>query len=534
LKTLWSRRILPVVHKRSATPAKDGVIRYLPAWEYPRVANRLSGGDVQGLLGATTFASSPNVGDFETLLSGLPFATLKGLSKGGTWIHHGDVLLRYRRDRNEGVLSVRQGNAWGTVVNAPELLNGVELESEAFAVLNDAASALKPVGLRAQDLRGPGYAASLVLHGELLGRLPRAPHLQRFLNSFRGGRFEATTFGTIPICHDYDISSAYPYYLSTLVSTSACTWHDSTDLGFSSDAIYAAALCDVEVPDTLQRSPVAHRLGEHSLFFPVGKLNRVWLNLPEIRLLLDHPDVGRITKVLEASWGVPFAGVQPFANIVAKLYKIRRAHPEIAPFVKRIMVAMWGKTWSRYPVGRQWQSPSMWNPIYASAVTAAMRADNYRRTLGAFVYGEFVDGFAVDQPQRESKGLGGIRHEGSGKMLVVTDLFKKSSWKTFFVDFENVMRDDPDGMAVTVRAEYARTLSEVIEYRMPPSSIGMPTEQEWAIPLGTSIRNLNGGGFNNRDFLSGAIGSTPIRERDMPTKVAMRLHADMQGFDGIF
>lgn len=535
MKPLWSSRTMPKVHARSASPAKSGALAYLPAWEYAPTANRLATGRVEALLDATTFAGAQNVGEFETIFERLPESVLRGLSAGGQWIHHRDVLLRYRRARNEAVLSVRQGNRWGCVVNAPELLDGVETERDAMATLNRSADALKPLGLRAQDLRGPGYVAGLLSQG-LLGRLPRAPHLQRFLDSFRGGRFEATTFGTIPLCHDYDISSAYPHYLSNLISTSSCTWHDTPDLALATDAIYAAALCDVDVPDALQRGPIAHRYGEESLFFPVGRLHKVWLNLPEIRLLLDHPDTGRITKVHQASWGVPFVDVRPYAEITGALYQIRGAHPEVAAYVKRIMVSLWGKTWSRYPVGRgMWQSPRSWNPVYASAVTSQMRADNYRRTLGRFVFGEFIDGFALAGTHPETPGMGGIRHEGSGKMLVVTDLFKKSSWKQFFVDFESLMRDTPDAFAVEVRAEHARTLAEVVDEGLPPSAIGVPLETVWPLPLGTSIRDMDGGGFTCRDFLSGAVGSAPIREEQMPIKVAMRgFSGHQQGFDGFF
>lgn len=512
MKPHWSARTLPRVYPRASGPSKRREIGYLGVAEYPGTAKNLSTGRVERFLNSATFSNTKHIGEFETIFRQLPQSVLKGLNTGNDWIPHAGALLRYHRDRAEAVLSIRKGNEWGSLVNAPELLAEASTGPEALDILTLAGRALKPVGLRPQDLRSPGYCASLILRQVLPGRRPPRIHAQRFLDSFRGARFEATTFGTIPNCHDYDISSAYPHYLSQLITTSAVTWRDSTDLSLADSATYAAVLADVTVPETLDRGPMAYRLGETSLFFPVGKLHKAWLNLPEVQLMRDCPEVGTITKVYAGSWGIPFAEEYPFAPVVKRLFKLRRSCPEIAPYIKRIMVSVWGKTQSRYKVGREWVSPVFWNPVYSSHVTASMRADNYRRTLGQHVYGEFVDGFAVDHEMKTHQGMGGLRHEGSGSMLVITDLFKQSAWKRLFENFRVIMESDLDARAVVVRKPYARTLAEVVEAGEPGGEIGRESEAVWPVPLGSSIRRMNGGGFDCRDFLTGTIETTPPRE----------------------
>tara|TARA_B100000949_G_scaffold137679_1_gene121094 strand:+ start:5486 stop:7213 length:1728 start_codon:yes stop_codon:yes gene_type:complete len=349
---------------------------------------------------------------------------------------------------NSPWLTVSRGNKTGKLINLHSLFS---LQKE-FSNLTDpshfrkgaelAHAKLWNAGLGDCAIRSPGQLIeSLVLRKvypkQVLPADNNYLHVHRFANSFKPARIEGNIFGINEVI-DYDISSAFPATISELVDLNQIYWVDSTQL--QSEAVYAAVRCDLEINPLLIRGPISVRFGENSSFFPIGPLVNVWLGKPEIDLLSEYPDLGRITKVHEGSWGLIKSYSEPLNFPFRKLlrnymYTLRRNDPFLSGFLKLSMAALWGKFISSYRVQDSFEedpytrASCLYNPIFASHVTSDVRTKLYKSSLGKEVVGEFVDGIALIDSTRTQGGFGGLSEEGSGTMILFDDQYKGCEWK---------------------------------------------------------------------------------------------------------
>ena len=409
------------------------------------------------LVGKEVVTSVDGRGSFDSIFKILAPQQIKEIAILGKTVYKGiELFIPY----NCPWLTVRRGNKWGRLVN----LNKLFEDNKEFGSFTEPSEFRKGAelahvllwnnGLGDSPIRSPGQLIeSLVIRKirrSALVPLPNVQHIQRFATSFKPARIEGTIFGINNVV-DYDITSAFPSEISELVGLDDVYWIDTPKM--QDEAIYAAAKCDIEINPHLIRGPIAVRFGTDSSYFPIGSLTNVWIGKPEIDLLREHSDLGKIVKIHEASWGVlNEPGVEPnkpFRSLLKwNLYPLRKDSEFLSKFLKLAMAALWGKMIASYEVKETFESDPytqaspLYNPIFASHITSAIRSKLYRASLGKEIVGEFVDGIALIDSARTRKGFGGLIEEGSGPMILFDDQSKGCDWKNpDLIDFAKSYKD---------------------------------------------------------------------------------------------
>ncbi len=448
--------------------------------------------------------------NFLILFAGLSVEQITGLSD-RQWVAFEGFLIKLHVDREDGYLIVRQGNNYGIAINLTR-----HSETRAPADIFDSlVTMFKREYLPFGDLRSPGNVAAHILDTIKVSLfLPPEPHRNRFVNSFRGPRFEASIFGNIPNVNDYDISSAYPSELAKCYPTTGLQWIDSTDPAHLKNAVYGAALCDVYIPRNLSRGPIAYRCLEETQFYPVGKLPQCWLNLPELQYLADR---GFEVKILQASWGVPTRPrALPFEDVARLLFSMRAKYRREADYIKKVAVSLYGKLISSW----NGQTGPGYNPIVASHITSSIRMRLQRMSDDGEIIGEYADGMATTSTYKQTKGLGGLRLVGRGNFVSITDQFHSSDWKAPAVPFIEAIPQSI-GKIVTTDIEAITGPASIAHNLAPPSAIGTRTTHKVHLQVGPTAR-LCTAHFDAKDLLSDVIETKPISVSHIPAITMLR------------
>ncbi len=421
-------------------------------------------------------------------------------------------------------LTVRKGNKWGRLAN----LNKLFQDNKEFGNFTEPSEFRKGAelahvllwnnGLGDSPIRSPGQLIeSLVVRKVRRAALvlPPVGHVQRFATAFKPARIEGTIFGVNEVI-DYDISSAFPNEISELVGLDDIYWINTPKM--QDEAIYAAIKCDMEINSHLVRGPIAVRFGTDSSYFPIGNITNVWLGKPEIDLLREHPDLGKITKIHEGSWGVlnnpSTEPDKPFRSLLRwNLYPLRKSSTYLSGFLKLAMAALWGKMIASYEVKETFdsdpytQSSPLYNPIFASHVTSSMRSKLYRASMGKEIVGEFVDGIALIDSTRTRNGFGGLIEEGSGSMVLFDDQSKGCDWKN--PDLLDFARGSKDKYAFDVPRNYRLSLPFAYNSYGNRASIEMSKFKQTmqTIKLGPARRLMDQ--YRVGDYLEYSLPSSP-------------------------
>ena len=474
-------------------------------------------------------------GMFDSIFKILSTRELKEIAVlGKTTISDGTQLII---PGNSPWLSVRKGSKTGKLTNIYGLLSlQKEFDSEftqpaQFRQASELAHArLWNAGLGDLSIRSPGnLIEAMVIRKTPRQPLPELLHVQRFATAFKPARIEGTTFGVNEVI-DYDITSAFPSVISDLVDLNSIYWLDTPKP--QDEAIYAAIKCDLEINQTLIRGPISVRLGPNSSFFPIGIMSNIWISKPEYDLLKEYPELGKITNIHEASWGClsnpESTEIYPFRRLLKHLlFPLRQRDKFLAGYLKLSMAALWGKFISSYEVqdtmdGEKYtRSSCLYNPIFASHVTGAVRADLYKTSLGKEVVGEFVDGIALLESTRTRNGFGGLIQEGSGTMVLFDDQYKGCDWKNPEVlMWANGFKDKyffemPRNYRNSLQFAYHKfgTDGAIQE-------IGRESSTMQHIPIGPSRRLMDA--YRVGDFLNYSLPSAPPRMSDLMTIMYQR------------
>lgn len=385
------------------------------------------------LIGRNVFIACEGRGEIDCLFRIMDSEHLTHLALYGRTYFNGAEIQVYGR---EGAVSIRSGNKWGRLNNVIRLCEDwhdkLDTPERVRLAVQEANDRFRKHGLKDIALRSVGQTIQdITLKTTKLQPLPPEMHMYRFLQSFKAGRMEGVLFGASE-CFDYDITSAYPSMISKLITTNNITWIDSDKI--ISDAVYAAVRCDVYIAEHLIRGPIGMRYGQKSVYYPIGLLPGVWLNKPEVDLLLQHPELGRIVRIHEASWGIPSIDSYPFRRLMRKLYNMRVSDAYLSKLLKYSMAALWGKFIGTYVVVEEdgssyTQASCLYNPVFASHVTSEMRCQLYLRSLGQTIIGEFIDGLTTTRELPQNRGFGGFAEQGRGSLVLFSDQYKGSDWK---------------------------------------------------------------------------------------------------------
>jgi len=189
------------------------------------------------------------------------------------------------------------------------------------------------------------------------------------LRAYAGGKFEVTRKG-MGNYYEYDIVSAYPFEIATLVDISKA--RVVKDTRYCASAVYSFLACTVEVPDHLN-SPVAipHRKLN---IFPVGTFDVV-LSKREYEYLTAH---GADVTVRSAYHLMVSSKIYPYRDEIRHLVKrkqeIKRSGDELDYHTIKILLnSLYGKMCQLIKAGDKWRASTSWNPIYAAVITANCR-----------------------------------------------------------------------------------------------------------------------------------------------------------------
>jgi len=251
----------------------------------------------------------------------------------------------------------------------------------------------------------PGYLAEKVLvHNRIkipfFNELPYAiQELAR--HSFYGGRFELIKRGYIGKCFLYDINSAYPKAISTILNITKGRWittnkiHPNARIGFF--------FIEADIDDSVKIAPFPFVKKNKTICYPCGKF-RTYVTLDELLMVKHDPKIKY--KILESYQFIPNKNCDyPFKKFIEKQYKrrmkLKKDNDPLEKAIKIILNSIYGKMAQRinHVIG------NLFNPVIAAYITGYTRAQLYRFIKENNLENQVV-AFATDSIACQKKILG--------------------------------------------------------------------------------------------------------------------------------
>jgi len=212
--------------------------------------------------------------------------------------------------------------------------------------------------------------------------------LKMAFNAYHGGRFEILLKGWLDICTLIDLNSAYPSIIRNLVDVTRGKWKPVRNL--HEEAIYGYYL--VKVATRYQDiCPIAYQHKGLVTCFPVIEFT-TFLTKNEL-LNYDKAIHHNIITGWEYYDNDP---KYPFRKIIDRLYHNKQITPKDHyeyKLYKKIMNSIYGSFYEKIKIGDIWRAGKLFNPIYATEITADTRIKCYNESLK---YPKKVAGFATD------------------------------------------------------------------------------------------------------------------------------------------
>lgn len=205
--------------------------------------------------------------------------------------------------------------------------------------------------------------------------------------AYHGGRIECLKAGYFPRAFHYDIHSAYPSAIATLVKPDGDWHYEKNPKEIRPDAIYAFIDCEFVIPRSYHVGPIPIRRRSGAIFYPTGRLRKT-VTLTEFRYMERRGIPIRIFSAwvhIWPSWTYPFGEI-------AEIYKRRKQDAKADYALKIVMNSVYGKMAqileSRIRTNkvdhraeifddRVWRKREKWKEhtsfVYASEITARIR-----------------------------------------------------------------------------------------------------------------------------------------------------------------
>ena len=319
------------------------------------------------------------------------------------------------------------------------------------------------------------------------------------LLSYYGGRFEIIKRGYFNKIYQFDINSAYPFYISQLTDPATGEWIKSKDLDYNADYGFARIVINGYSDDVL--SPIPYRKKDRTVIFPnFEQPCEYYISFPE---LLEAEKMGLEFDIVDA-W-MNFNDGQPLFPEIAELYearkKAKKAGDKVMDLVlKIIMNSLYGKfaekqvnvtaSLTELPNSRAVEIDGrtfyvreicrpglLFNPVLASYITARTRAQLLHTVRG---HEDHIVGFATDSILcdtafvEQSEQLGGWKLEAEGEALILmsgvytikTEKETKTRFRGFPIsaDFFKLIEENRDRDKFVFEFEKAVKLGEAISF----------------------------------------------------------------------
>jgi hypothetical protein len=322
------------------------------------------------------------------------------------------------------------------------------------------------------------------------------------LMSYYGGRFEVLRRGYFQKVYQFDINSAYPYYISQLTDPiNGATWIKTRDIDYNAD--YGFARIAIHSYEDELISPLPWRTKERMVIFPNFE------NSNEIEYFVSYPELqiaeemGLQFDILD-SWVCYSNGELLFPNI-AELYEERKRAKKqgdkvLELVLKIIMNSLYGKfaekqfttratlkytpdskeviiNNQKFYVKEQNRPGLLFCPVLACYITAQTRAQLLKSCKHHF---NDIIAFATDSILttkrfiEENDKLGGWKMEMEGEAIILmsgiytirNDHESKSRFRGFpiNIDFFDLFEKNKDQDKIIFEFERALKLGEVIAF----------------------------------------------------------------------
>ncbi len=201
--------------------------------------------------------------------------------------------------------------------------------------------------------------------------IPR-PVSKYAMESYAGGRFEVLKRGYFKKCYSIDINSAYPSVIRNLIDVTGPGWSHVYEPG--EKAVYGFYRVLVSLSDN-NLAPIPFRNTQKMIFYPDGSF-RTTITLSEYRAYRDVCDI----RVRDGYEFTPETVRYPFREVIDTLYS-KKSEATKKDFryglYKIFMNSIYGSFFEKYTQDKKWCGGKLFNPVYASIITADTRVKMY-------------------------------------------------------------------------------------------------------------------------------------------------------------
>lgn len=248
-------------------------------------------------------------------------------------------------------------------------------------------------------------------------KIPRGA-LKYAFYSYKGGRFEMLQRGRFFGAELYDLNSAYPDTMKDLIDDTLGQWKMVRAPG--PHAYYGFYLCNVLIkPGHI--CPLAFYLADKLLYYPAG-IGKTYLTKEEIIAYRKYVKV----SVINGWEFYPSEIKYPFREYMNTLFKRKQELPKDdyrRDLVKKMLNSVYGATYEKNPVEGGLLAGKLFNPVYASVITANTRikvfltAVRHEKNVIAFA----TDSILFDKPVNipTSDKIGGWEKTYKGDAIVL-------------------------------------------------------------------------------------------------------------------
>lgn len=363
-------------------------------------------------------------------------------------------------------ISVRQGNKYGKIVVVPGMGgDSSSCEMVAQQILQDL-NTIFPL---------KNFEPSIKVGEKMLRTLSNSAffnvndigkqHLDRAINAFDGGRFEAFSLGSFSKVYSCDINAAYLSELQNIpnLSPNFVDWEE--DNSYRPEALAGYIECIIDMPKE-KIGKVSFRAltedGNERLFFPTGVVTHQTITKTEYEFLTQR---GTSVHIINASWAMPKYFIDyPFRKLVNSIIEMKK-YPVLKQYRKNLYSKLWGKMAS--------PSSLIYNPFYASELTSRLRS---KITDLALKNEDNILGVKVDTVQFDREvsvdigdDMGELREDHNGPAIICNDFY------THFIE-ENEDRNWFMGDDYICLKSQPISINEVVNSIFSPEDIGKVRE----------------------------------------------------------
>lgn len=238
------------------------------------------------------------------------------------------------------------------------------------------------------------------------------------LRSYFGGRFECTKKGHFHHIFSIDINSAYPSTIANLIDITQGKWEKVRDM--TDKAYYGFYFCKVDIP-YLKNAPLPFRIKPTYTIYPCGEFYTV-MTKQEVEMYQKDINI----NILRGCEFYPEKIVYPFKTEIQRLYKVKNEtynYDFKYDMIKVIMNSLYGCFYEKTYKDGMYYTGKLFNPIYASIITATTRLEMYKiiKDNQRYVIASATDGILLTKKPKlkYSKEMGewDLKREGNATII---------------------------------------------------------------------------------------------------------------------